>query len=287
MKQLLLFAVLVLLFSGITAQQVDSTTNCTICTNLLGFDSIESARNSCGNESTTNCPDACASALQNISRDYGCCFNAYYNSTNPDSIAAYALWRSCNVDVLPVCENSFPEETETVCPVASPTATPSPTMGGMSLTTPAVKIVAGFVLLALTLIGTIYWIVFDTSCSLYNMLAYQQKQTASFFIGKGDSSVYYSYYLPCVALSWRHTCMRHYQDVITTESLLFQIQLSEQNSLLYVEEDYMTIFSSFSPNFQSSYHLGNWLCPCIKLVHSSATNMANWWSNNSVLTMWK
>ena len=40
--------------------------------------------------------------------------------------------------------------------------------------------------------------------------------------------------------------MRHYQDVIANESLLFQIQLSEQNSLLYVEEDYMTIFSSFS-----------------------------------------
>ena len=150
MKLLLLFAVLVLLLRGITAQQVDSTTNCTICTNLLGYDSIASARSSCGaSGSTTNCPAACASDLRSITRAYGCCFNAYYNSTNPDSIAAYALWNSCNVDVLPVCENPFPEETESMCPTTSPTS-------GMSLTTSAVKMVAGFVLLALTLIGTIY-----------------------------------------------------------------------------------------------------------------------------------
>ena len=157
MKQLLLFAVLVLLFCGITAQQVDSITNCTICTNLLGFNSILSARSSCGGGSMTNCSAACASALQNISRDYGCCFNAYYNSTNPDSIAAYTLWNSCNVDVLPVCENPFPEEQESMCPVASPTTSPTTsTMSGMSRTTPAVKMVARLVLLALTLIGTIY-----------------------------------------------------------------------------------------------------------------------------------
>ena len=154
MKLSLLLILVVQLLRGITAHQVDSTTNCTICTNLLGFDSILSARNSCGSGSTTNCPAACASALQNITRDYGCCFNAYYNSTNPDSIAAYSLWNSCNVDVLPVCENPFPEETESMCPVVSPT--PSPTMSGVSLTTPAVNMVAGFVLLALTLIGTIY-----------------------------------------------------------------------------------------------------------------------------------
>lgn len=149
MKLVLLFAVVFLLLRGITAQQVDSTTNCTVCTNLLGFDSVASARTSCGGGSTTNCPAACASALQNISRDYGCCFNAYYNSTNPDTIAAYALWNSCNVDVLPVCENPFPEETESMCPSPSPTS-------GMSLTTSAVKMVAGFVLLVMALIGTIY-----------------------------------------------------------------------------------------------------------------------------------
>ena len=34
-----------------------------------------------------------------------------------------------------------------------------------------------------------------------------------------------------------------------TDSLLLQIQMSEHNSLLYVEENYMAIFSSFSANF--------------------------------------
>ena len=153
MKLVLLFAVVFLLLRGITAQQVDSTTNCTVCTNLLGFDSVASARTSCGGGSTTNCSAACASALQNISRDYGCCFNAYYNSTNPNTIAVYALWNSCIVDVLPVCENPFPEETESMCPSPSPTSSAT---SGMSLTTSAMQMVAGFVLLVTALIGTIY-----------------------------------------------------------------------------------------------------------------------------------
>ena len=48
MKLLLVVAVLVLLIRGMTAQQVDSNTTCTICTYLLSFNTISSARNSCG-----------------------------------------------------------------------------------------------------------------------------------------------------------------------------------------------------------------------------------------------
>ena len=65
--------------------------------------------------------------------------------------------------------------------------------------------------------------------------------------------------------------------VIMTDSLLFQIQMSEHNSLLCGElhDNLFLILSQLSSTF--SYHLGNYLCPCIKLVHSSATNMTNRW----------
>lgn len=151
MKLLLVVAVLVLLIRGMTAQQVDSNTTCTICTYLLGFNAITSARNSCGGGFTTNCSDACSSALQNVRRNYGCCFNAYYNSTDPDSIATYALWDSCNVEVPAVCSNPFPEEPASRCPLDTPTPV---TMSGFSLVTPAMKVVAGCVLSVLTLIWT-------------------------------------------------------------------------------------------------------------------------------------
>ena len=66
---------------------------------------------------------------------------------------------------------------------------------------------------------------------------------------------------------------------LTTDSLLFQIQMSEHNSLLCGGELYMTIFSSFSVNFPHSNDTILAInCPCIKLVHSSATNTTNWWS---------
>ena len=121
---------------------------------LLGF-TISSPRNSCGGGFTTNCSDACSSALQNVRRNYGCCFNAYYNSTNPDSIATYALWDSCNVEVPAVCSNPFPEEPASRCPLDTPTRTPTPvTMSGFSSVTPAMKVVAGCVLSVLTLIRT-------------------------------------------------------------------------------------------------------------------------------------
>ena len=66
---------------------------------------------------------------------------------------------------------------------------------------------------------------------------------------------------------------------LTTDSLLFLIQMSEHNSLLCGGELYMTIFSSFSVNFPHSNDTILAInCPCIKLVHSSATNTTNWWS---------
>ena len=57
--------------------------------------------------------------------------------------------------------------------------------------------------------------------------------------------------------------------VLTTDSLLFQIHMSEQNHY-YVEENYMTIFSSLSANFPPHYHtiLG------INCVHAS-----NWFTH--------
>ena len=61
--------------------------------------------------------------------------------------------------------------------------------------------------------------------------------------------------------------------VITTDSLLFQIQMSEQNTL-YVEENYMTIFSSFSANFPPHYHT----ILAINCVHAS-----NWFTHRNQL----
>ena len=40
---------------------------------------------------------------------------------------------------------------------------------------------------------------------------------------------------------------------MTTDSLLFLIQMSEHNSSLSYVENYMTIFSSFSANFPPHY----------------------------------
>ena len=57
---------------------------------------------------------------------------------------------------------------------------------------------------------------------------------------------------------------------MTTDSLLFQIQMSEHNSLLYVEKNYMTIFSSFSANFPPHYHT----ILAINCVHAS-----NWFTH--------
>ena len=61
---------------------------------------------------------------------------------------------------------------------------------------------------------------------------------------------------------------------MTTNSLLFQIQMSEQNTLLCggeLHDNHFLILSQLSSTL--SYHLVNYLCPCIKLVHSSATNV--------------
>ena len=48
----------------------------------------------------------------------------------------------------------------------------------------------------------------------------------------------------------------------------------------------MTIFSLFSANFHPHYHTILAInCPCIKLVHSSATNTINRWSKCSYCEM--
>ena len=54
-----------------------------------------------------------------------------------------------------------------------------------------------------------------------------------------------------------------------TNSLLFRIQMSEQNHY-YVEDNYMSIFSSFSVNFPPHFHT---ILP-INCVHAS-----NWFTH--------
>ena len=76
--------------------------------------------------------------------------------------------------------------------------------------------------------------------------------------------------------------------VITTDSLLLQIQMSEHNLLLCGGELYMTIFSSFSANFPPHYrtilaincvHASNWF------THLQQTQQTDGQSDNSVLTV--
>ena len=75
--------------------------------------------------------------------------------------------------------------------------------------------------------------------------------------------------------------------VITTDSLLLQIQMSEHNHY-YVEENYMTIFSTFLANFPphshtilaiSCVHASNWF------THLQQTRQIDGQNDNSVLTV--
>ena len=110
MKLLLPVAALFFLVTGMSAQGIDSTTTCNICTLQLGYSSIANALNVCNLTDTVgNCQTDCASALQSIRTNFGCCFNAYYNSTGilstcASSLAAYELWAS----VPNVYSNPFP-----------------------------------------------------------------------------------------------------------------------------------------------------------------------------------
>ena len=152
---LLVVAVLVLLIRGMTAQQVDSNTTCTICTYLLSFNTISSARNSCGGGFTT----IAQMPVHRLCKTSEETMDAASTRTTIllilTCIATYALWDSCNVEVPAVCSNPFPEEPASRCPLDTPTLTPTPvTMSGFSLVTPAMKVVAGCVLSVLTLIRT-------------------------------------------------------------------------------------------------------------------------------------
>ena len=75
-----------------------------------GYSHIANALNVCNLTDTVgNCETDCASALQSIRTNFGCCFNAYYNSTGilstcASSLAAYELWAS----VPNVYSNPFP-----------------------------------------------------------------------------------------------------------------------------------------------------------------------------------
>lgn len=162
MKLLLILPVGVLffLFPGMSAQGMDSTTTCNICTLELSYNSIANALTICNLTATMGtCQADCASTLQSIRTNYGCCFNAYYNSTGSlstrvSSLAAYELWASCNVSVPSVCSNPFPEDSYngSVCTTVPPTTT-----GGALIANPAVEMVAGWLLLAIMLIGMNYW----------------------------------------------------------------------------------------------------------------------------------
>ena len=57
--------------------------------------------------------------------------------------------------------------------------------------------------------------------------------------------------------------------------------MSEHTIHYYVEENYMTLFSSFSANFPAQ-HLGNYMCPYIKLT----TRQIDGQNDNSVLTVY-
>ena len=155
MKLLLILPVgaLFFLFPGMSAQDMDSNTTCDICTLQLSYNSIANALNICNITATMgSCQADCASTLQSIRTDYGCCFNAYYNSTGSlstrvSSLAAYELWASCGVSVPSICSNPFPEDSGdgSIC------------TGGVLIANPAVEMVAGWLLLAIMLIGMNYW----------------------------------------------------------------------------------------------------------------------------------
>ena len=97
MKLLLTVPVLLFLVTGMGAQDVDLTTTCNICTLQRGYSSTANALNVCNlTDSVGNCQTDCASVLQSIRTNFGCCFNAYYNSTGilstrASSLAAYEL----------------------------------------------------------------------------------------------------------------------------------------------------------------------------------------------------
>ena len=159
MKLLLPVTVLFFLVTGMSAQELDSSTTCNICTLQLGYSSIANALNVCNLTDTVgNCQTDCASALQSIRTNFGCCFNAYYNSTGisntrESSLAAYELWASCNVSVPSVCSNPFPVDPDdgSICTTERPT-TPM-TAGGVLIANPALEMVVGLVIM---LIGMNY-----------------------------------------------------------------------------------------------------------------------------------
>ena len=153
MKLLLPVAALFFLVTGMSAQGIDSTTTCNICTLQLGYSSIANALNVCNLTDTVgNCQTDCPSALQSIRTNFGCCFNAYYNSTGilstrASSLAAYELWASCNVSVPSVCSNPFPVDPDdgSICTRERPT-TPM-TAGGVLIANPALEMVAGLAIM--------------------------------------------------------------------------------------------------------------------------------------------
>ena len=74
----------------------------------------------------------------------------------------------------------------------------------------------------------------------------QQLFRPHFFLLQHQSIVKQNSTSMCTDLITSIHCKR--RIVIMTDCLLFQIQMSQQNTLLCVEENYMTIFSSFSAN---------------------------------------
>ena len=124
-----------------------------------GYSHIANALNVCNLTDTVgNCQTDCASALQSIRTNFGCCFNAYYNSTGilstrASSLAAYELWASCNGSVPNVYSNPFPVDPGdgSICTRERPT-TPM-TAGGILIANPALEMVVG---LAIMLIGMNY-----------------------------------------------------------------------------------------------------------------------------------
>lgn len=60
---------------------------------------------------TSSCSNTCRTELQNFQTNLGCCINSFYNSTGltfqPRNITTYALWSSCMLQPLGICESTL------------------------------------------------------------------------------------------------------------------------------------------------------------------------------------